>query len=196
MFDATFFAASPDAPTAGPLPGDDKLFVHFYRRAAHNERRSQEAGRPIFDEVEMVRIVVPGARDEVDKPVTDAERSRFGAKYQLFRTAGAAAAPAGTPLEEWPGLSVSQIAELRAVGVTTVEALAGLSTDQAARFPNGVELVARAAAFLEHAQDSSTVTRLAAENARLRAQLAAAAAEVAQLTALVAQLQETGTHAL
>lgn len=45
---------------------DIRLFKQFYKRAVLNRVRSAEAGRPIFDEVDYIRIIVPGSKDILD----------------------------------------------------------------------------------------------------------------------------------
>ena len=42
---------------------DKKLLVAFYKGLEKNEFKSIEAGRPIFDEMDLIKIITPGSRD-------------------------------------------------------------------------------------------------------------------------------------
>lgn len=106
---------------------DDKgLMVEFYMRPIGNAVRTAAEGRPIFDQVEYVKISAVGQRNmEVDERVNDTHRRRFGNRYDRFKS-GSEPVGEGTPLEEWPPLGVAQIAELRAIKIRTVEQLANV----------------------------------------------------------------------
>lgn len=162
MFDQSFFR------TGDPLASEGNQLVAFRYEPVQNELKSEQAGRPIFDPVEMVRIITPGAQDEIDKPVTDLERGRFRTEYAVFKTE-AKAPTSGTPLKEWPALSITQAAEMTALGILTVEQIITMPADIARVLgPCSGELATRAQAFLAKAGDNATAEWLAAENQRLR----------------------------
>src|SRR6266481_6333615 len=59
------------------------------------------AGRPIFDEVEHIRIIAPGGKDNInDRPVTLADKRRFPRQYAAFKAGQSQIAASGTPLTE------------------------------------------------------------------------------------------------
>ena len=50
------------------LPGDEKLVAVFKHHAEKNELKSKEAGRPIYDDKEVVEIHAPGSRNSTVQP--------------------------------------------------------------------------------------------------------------------------------
>ena len=42
---------------------DKKLLAIFYRDLIKNEQKSIDAGRPVFDEIDAIKIITPGSRD-------------------------------------------------------------------------------------------------------------------------------------
>jgi hypothetical protein len=82
-------------------------------------------------------------------------------------------APEGTPLEQWPQLTIGQVHEFKALNVFTVEQLAGMADGNAQRFMGGNELRRKAQTFLKLAKDTAEGQRLATENAELNARLTA-----------------------
>lgn len=203
MFDASFFAAT--ASRDAEAMADASLLVLFAREPVENAARSEQAGRPIFDEIETVMILQPGGRDVVGpRPTTDADRKRFARQYAEFKARDRGPTQ-GTALEAWPAITRAKLFELRAVGIRTVEEIAafvnphysasGVPSMPFDRHQLGIddELVARAQAFLDLARDSATAERLAAENVRMRGQLERAQSEITRLSAEVARLTGLAT---
>lgn len=142
---------------------DKKLFVQFYQRAVMNNFKSSQEGRPIFDEVDFVRIIVPGDKNTViDTKATPEYIGRFRDKYDQFKK-GQEQAQSGTPLEVWPQMTVGQVAELKAMHVTTVEQLADMPDQLAQRIMGSHALRAKAKQFLEAAAGDAANTKLQAE---------------------------------
>ncbi len=164
---------------------DDRNIVpYFHTISQHNESKSKEKGRPIFDEMEVVEIRFGGdmsnrpvfpAHDGVYMPdgqggtefVTYAER--FSKQYQKFKE-GKAQSKEGTPLEEAPFLNSKERSELKAMQILTVEQLASLDDRRLKSLGMfGRQKMDAAAAYIQSATGSADITRLAAENAELRA---------------------------
>jgi hypothetical protein len=142
---------------------DNKLYVQFYIRPVMNNFRSSEEGRPIYEEKEYIRIIVPGdSKTTVDCPVTDEFRMRFQNQYDKFKR-GLAQAVEGTPLEMWPQMTVGLCAELKAMNVTTVEQLAALDDGKAQRIMGSYDLRRKAQMFLDAAQGEAANNKMAAE---------------------------------
>lgn len=142
---------------------DNKLYVTFYMRAVMNNFESAQQGRPIFNEEEYVRIIVPGdSKTTVDCPVTDEFRMRFPKQYDQFKR-GQEQAVTGTPLEVWPQLTVGLVAELKAMHISTVEQLADLDDGRAQKIMGHFELRRRARAFLDAAHGEAANNKMAAE---------------------------------
>ena len=142
---------------------DSKLYVQFYVRPVMNNFRSSEEGRPIYEEKEYIRIIVPGdSKTTVDCPVTDEFRMRFQKQYDKFKR-GMEQAVEGTPLEMWPQMTVGLCAELKAMNVTTVEQLAALDDGKAQRIMGSYDLRRKAQIFLDAAQGEAANNKMAAE---------------------------------
>ena len=122
------------APRAGITP--------FYKTIAlKNERKSVNAGRPIYDDVEVVDIRFAGSKEVYTFPTqqishweTDEETGeqrqltyaeRWPRQYQQFK-AKTQQTKSGTPLDYVPFLTEGKRAELRALSIYTIEALAEL----------------------------------------------------------------------
>jgi hypothetical protein len=162
---------------------DSKLYVQFYIRPVMNNFRSSEEGRPIYEEKEYIRIIVPGdSKTTVDCPVDDTFRMRFQAQYDKFKR-GQEQAVDGTPLEMWPQMTVGLCAELKAMNVTTVEQLAGLDDGKAQRIMGSYDLRRKAQAFLDAAKGE-------AENNKMVAELTKRDDEIALLKQQMAQILE------
>jgi hypothetical protein len=181
------FTPFPDfTPGFTPSPGAESegLIAEFFPQAIQNNHRSGLAGRPIFETYPFVRILIPGDKHSiVERKATDADKARFARQWRAFQD-GEAPVETGTPIEQWPQLTVSQVAEFRAMHIRTVEHLAGLSDGNIAKLgPGGRGLVEKAKAFIAQAKDTAEAQRLAAENESLRNDIAALQEQVAQLAA-------------
>jgi hypothetical protein len=137
--------------------GDETLFVVFYLGIIKNEGRSIAEGRAIFDDVECVRIIVPGDKNSVvDRPASEQDKRRFARQYDLFQKgAKEDEQVSGTRLSDWPYLSRAQAEELRYLGIKTVEQLASVRDDITSRVPGLVALKQHASVWLAKATKSA-----------------------------------------
>lgn len=142
---------------------DKKLYVNFYVRADLNSFKSAQEGRPIFDEVDYVRIIIPGDKNSIlDTQVTEEHKHRFENQYQRFKK-NQEQAVSGTPLEVWPQMTVGQVAELKAMNVHTVEQLADMPDQLAQKIMGNHGLRAKAKLFLDAAAGEAGNTKMVAE---------------------------------
>ncbi len=78
---------------------DASLHVVFYSKPVQNMFQTEKEGRPIFRDVDYVRIMLPGDKNNIiDTFASDDHKRRFPlhwAHYQNQRTGGA---EVGTPL--------------------------------------------------------------------------------------------------
>jgi hypothetical protein len=155
----------------GQDPGDARLWIKFEHRPMQNPEKSAEAGRPIYDEVEWIKIMVPGDRDEIERPATDMDKARFAKQYLHWKS-GAAEAVTGTPLETWPAVTRAQVEELRFFKVRTVEDLANLADVVGAKFMGINDLKTKAKNFLAAAAGEAPAQKLQAELAQRDAEIA------------------------
>jgi hypothetical protein len=169
--------------TNKPNQGDEKLFVQFKVEPVLNPSASTKAGRPIFDEVDMIVIRTPGS--QLTSVVAPAKHymSRFGDRYKKWK-AGQIDTQSGTPLESFPYLlnRPGMVAELKALNVHTVEQLAGMSDGNKQRIMGGQELCRRASEWIDKTQGTDAkVAGLAKENDDLKAQMLALQEQMKQI---------------
>jgi hypothetical protein len=152
----------------------DNAIPRFYLNPIQNNFKSQEQGRPIFDEVEFVEILIPGDRNaRFDGRVKDEHRQRWPREYAAFK-AGLETPAEGTPIREWAAITRGQAEELAFANVRTVEVLASLSDQQLQKVVpmNGYALREKAQRALEQAAGSEPAEKLAAEVENLKATIA------------------------
>jgi hypothetical protein len=143
---------------------DKRLFVQFYKDAVKNEFKSKEAGRPIFDEHDFVRVITPGSRDTVITRVADGSdyALRFPTQWARYK-AGQNQDVTGTPLSQLPWMSVGQVAEFAAVGCRTVEQLVGMPDNLSQKFMGHHQIKQRAQVYLDAAKEAAPALKLQAE---------------------------------
>ena len=108
-------------------PGDASMLCIFYKRAVHNPIKSAHEGRPIYEDMDYVRIQQPGETTQVvDRPAQDTDKRRWPAQWQAY-AAGKDQVAEGTPLGLLFPRHPSAIAMLQAIGIMTVEHLANAS---------------------------------------------------------------------
>lgn len=117
----------------GARPADSALHVTFYQGSNQNNFKSEAEGRPIFEPVDMVRIMTPGnALNIVETFARDDHKRRFPHHWKAYkeRISENDQTTIGTPIEEWPLLSKAQADEFKAIKFMTVESVAGASDQQ------------------------------------------------------------------
>jgi hypothetical protein len=113
--------------------GTNNMVVIFYSKGLHNPAKSNDAGRPVYEDKIFVRIHPPGERlNIVDRPATDVDKRRYPTQWRQFVDNHEQVAD-GTPIDLlWPN-HPAVAATLRAHGVQTIEqcaALSGVAIDQ------------------------------------------------------------------
>jgi hypothetical protein len=108
--------------------GDDSSTIAlFYNRSVHNPVKSAQAGTPIHDDVDYVRIHQPGERlNIIDRPVTQADKGRFPRQWADY-IGQREQIPDGTPIDLLFPAHPNVGANLRGLGVHTIEQCAKLS---------------------------------------------------------------------
>jgi len=154
---------------------DSHCLVKFFTKARQNKAKTAKAGRPIFDQHEFVEIRLAGDKDSVvvapahevtmtvrtspaDTGTKITYAQRFPEEYAAYKRQEEIAA-VGTPIEELTALNVAERAELKAVNIITVEALAGLGTTKGLGM-NGDRWVDLAKAYLKRAESGKTDAEL------------------------------------
>jgi len=153
---------------------DSKLYVNFYLRPVLQQTESDQANRPIFKDVEHIRIMVPGDKlSIVDRIASPDDKSRFADHYAKF-AAGQAEQVVGTRLEMVPWMSRSKVEEYKYFGILTVEQLAAAGDNVGQKFMGFQQDKQRAQAFLDAATGTNARVTELEEQVRqlLAAQLA------------------------
>jgi hypothetical protein len=166
---------------------DARMVVIFKDHPILNEAKTKAEGRPIYDSMEVCEIRFAGDRNtvgvypahDIARRVTTPEGYEeplsyamlYNKQYQRFKNKKAQVQE-GTPLEELPFIPQAKRLELKALNIHTAESLAAISDRNLKSLGmGGRELKNQAQAYLDQARDSSTVSRLAADNDALREQI-------------------------
>ena len=165
---------------------ENGALVEFYRGAIQNNIKSAEAGRPIFDEHDFVRIQTPGdTRTLIETRAIDSHKQSYPKAWDAY-SRGLEVVTEGTPLAEWPPASASQIKELQYVNIRTVETLAEVSDANIQKMgPGYQQLRQRARDYIAHANDTAASTKADRENERLREELALMKEQMAAMRAQI-----------
>ena len=146
--------------------------------------RHEGAGINKYREAIFVEIRVPGNTTEIRaREVRPTDKMRFEKAWERFEKeqAGIASGEAGTPLELIAGTSKAQLAELRGLGIFTLEDLAACSDSNGQKIMGFNRLREKAAALLAAQEGNAPI-------AKLQSQIDAKDAEVNELKAAVARL--------
>lgn len=164
-----------------PGAGDDKLLVFFHRHFVQNSEKSAEAGRPIYDDTDFIKIMTPGDRDNIiDRPIRDEDKFRFARQWQAYKN-GDGDRVEGTPLAHWPQVTRGQVEEFKYFNVTTVEQLADLRDDTVQRMPGANRLKDLAKAYVATAAGEAPLVEKQKQIDEQAAQIAALQEQVKQL---------------
>ena len=160
-------------------PNDKGVVAIFRNGTVKNTNKSVEAGRPIFDDVELCEVRHPGSRDYGVYPATERSHwdvdqftgeqhsvtyaERFSKQYQQFK-AQQQQTKAGTPLDYLTFLTEGKRAELRALNIYTAEALAIVDGAELKNLgPGGREMKNKTIEFLANSSEAAKITKLEAE---------------------------------
>lgn len=169
--------ANPDF--VNPINPDNTVGVRFYSKPLQDNYQTEQQGRPIFVDTDMVRITTPGdSLSVIDTIATEHYRKRFPRQWDFYvsKKEGDQMTVGRTPLSVWAKLSAAQVEELRHLKFYSVEDVANAS-DAALQ---NVGMIAgmgghafrdAAQVYLRVAKDSSIAVRMEQENAALRAQM-------------------------
>jgi hypothetical protein len=149
---------------------DSKLHKQFYLRPVMQATASQLADRPIYVDVEFVRILTPGDKlSIIDRIASDDDKRRFADEYAKFK-AGRGEEVVGTRLEAVPWMTRSKVEEYKYFGIHTVEQLAAANDNVGQKFPGFNMDREKCQKFIEATSGTDArVTALEAELASMRA---------------------------
>lgn len=167
----------------------DTAWCRFYIEPRENKAKSEAEGRPIFDDVEMIEIRVPGDKltvfhDRVYRSDGRTEngaipggprsyKERFPRQYEAFK-ANQRQAQTGTPLEHYPPLKASRVAELKAANIYSCEDYANIPDSALSKLGmNARKEREEVRAWLARAQEGALESKMRSENDALKEQMRA-----------------------
>ena len=187
---------------------DSRLAVRFESKPRQNEFRSQQEGRPIYEDVDYITIYVPGDSTlTVVAEVREDHKARFPLQWAHYQNRHSDdPRHIGTPVSQWPMVTPAMAEELRAMKFFTVESIAMASDAQLATMGmkagmNPMVFRTRAQTYLKVAKDESVasaqeeqIKQLQQENTSIRtetdAKIAAMQEQMAQILAAVGAKSE------
>ena len=168
---------------------DAKLFVTFFKHPQEDKAASLKEGRPIYKEVDYVRIMVPGDKDSiVVRPARDMDKQRFAKQFAAYE-AGEKEYLDGMPLKAWPMVTRGQVEELKYFGVHSVEQLADLADIHVQKFMGMGTLKEQAKAYIQQAKETAPLVQLNAAVEAKDAEISALQEAVDDLKNIVMELQ-------
>lgn len=158
-------------------------FAEFFDKAVKDEAASREAGRAVFTPKVYVRIFNKRKpRDLKEFPSSEYYETLFPEAFRHYQTIkDAATGEKGTPLTEWPPITVNQVANLHHAGVLTLEQL--LQVDTKALKELGDEYVGLQTKAKSWAEQSDNKGKQVEKLHALEAKVASLEAENAELKA-------------
>lgn len=164
-----------------------KSIPQFYTEPTRNNFKSEQAGRPVFEDREFVRVLIVGdRRTQPVYEVTDEHRERWAREYAAFK-AGQEPPLEGTPLANWPPIGAARAKEFALMNIKTVEQLAGVGDNIVQNLGmGGRELREQARVFLDVARNGTApIAKLIDDNAALKGEVARLSGIVSDLSARV-----------
>lgn len=195
MIGESSFEQTAQAFSENQYSQEEKLFVQFFIHPKQNATKSLEAGRPIYDDTEYVRIITPGDKDNiVERPAKLADHQRFARQYQAFKQGLTDPVVSGTPLRMWPIMSRAMVEELAYFKVFTVEQLADLPDNLAGQFM-GIQRFKQAAKdFVEAAKSTAPLEQMRKALEEKDAQLAGLGDKLQKALARIDALEEANAE--
>lgn len=144
-----------------------KTFAFFFSKAKEMPALSREEGKPVWKDIDYVRVQQPGERDAVVLEATPVHKQRWAREWDAYK-AGKEVPHEGTPLTVIFPDSEAMILNLRTLGVYTIEELARVSDSATANIPFGGTLKQKAAKYLEMQNGAQNFNKMTAEQENLR----------------------------
>ena len=166
-----------------PNAGDDRTPVQFYMGAWHDQSASEAAGRPIFKDMEYIRIMT--SKDAIiDRPLRPQDAQRWPRAYAAWKATGVSEPGSqGTPLEAWPLMTRAQVEEYKYFKVYTVEQLAELSDGIGQQLMGFQKIKAMAKAYVDVAKGQAPLLQMQSELEASNAKIGALEDQITKLTA-------------
>jgi len=176
------------------MQGDEQLLVRFFSAEKQNMAKTEEEGRPIYDMVDWVEIHQPGNKlSAIMRIATDRDKQRFHRHWNAYKSRESQEELSGTPLEQWPGITKAQVAELKFLNVHSIEQLVNLSDGSSRTLLGIADIKRKAKAYLQAADQQKAANEIEATRSQLEYQKELNAKMAARLEALESVLGEVAT---
>lgn len=135
--------------------------VRFFNHPMLHGLKSAEEKRQVFVDKPHVEIVVAGQdKQKFVGPVNEQVKARFPEEYAEFLK-GNEVAKTGTPIEQWPQITPSQVLMMKNINIYSVEDVATLSDEGVGNLgPGGYKLRDDARKFLVQAMTTADLARM------------------------------------
>ena len=183
---------------SGATNPDARLACRFYSRPVKMDFQSQEAGRPIFKDVDYVQIFVPGDSTSIlDTPAREDHKKRFPIQWAQYLNEKSDGEVQGTLLRDWPLLTSAQATELKHFKFYTVEQVANASDQQISSIGmllgmSPFSFRDKAKAYLSNAKDSALVQAQTDELRKRDQEIADLKAQMEQMMRQMAEQPKRG----
>lgn len=171
---------------------DEKATHGWFEQKWHKDTgepyqvRHEGAGIAKYREAIFVEIRVPGSTTEIrNREMRPTDKQRFERAWDRFEKeqAGIAVGEAGTPLELLAGAGKAQLAELRGIGIFTLENLRDCSDSNGQKIMEFNKLRAKATALLAAQEGNAPIVKLQSQITQQDDEIVALKAMVERLTA-------------
>jgi hypothetical protein len=168
--------------------------IRFYQDKHQLGFASEQAGHPVFEDVDFIEISIPGDMTNVIvRPATDKDKQTHAALFAQYKQ-GLEPSVDGVPVESWARLTRAQAANYKALNFQTVEQIANMSDTAAGKVGMGAHADRTAAkAYLAMANDSALAQKQALTIERQDNEMADLKRQIAELAAMVDK-KETTLH--
>lgn len=158
------------------------ILVGFGMMQQLDEKKSKEAGHPVYKDVEFFSAKVPGDKQShTVRHATQRDRDRFPRAYEGFKKRSTTPVQ-GLPLEQWPQITRGQVTALKMNDIHTVECLSEVHDGHIDKLGQSArELRTKAKAFLAQAKDTAAAQAIAAENEQLKVMMADMQRQITEL---------------
>ena len=165
----------------GMVVPNDRRMARFANVPKLNAVRTEEAGRPIYENQVVLFVRHPGERDETAVAAKEHHKYEFQRAWAAFE-AGNAPEAEGTPLSVLFPNDPAIVQHMRACHIFTAEQLAALTAEGKRRVGMGVEsYVSQAQKFLDAAEKAAPMQQMEAQLRRRDEEIEALRAQILAL---------------
>ena len=153
-----------------PEAQDSRVPARFFVEPVRDEAKSQEKGRAIFVDAEMIEIRI--GKDVLRRQVTDDDKRNYARQYDAFTLGLSQEKVQGTPLTEWPPMTRGEEESLKAAGINSVEQFAAAPDSTLQQIGPFMAKRQLAVEWIKKAEDGARLSQLRGENDELRKRIA------------------------